>query len=133
MPLMSVRAYECRHCRTPLRRLLQRESRGRWSADEGQPIPLGMRWQASEQAYNFALHSLGVRIVELLFFHDGHFDEPTFVFRFDPFRNKSRPIWHCRIPVRVTNEAKFYSYRILGPETESVSGQPMVIGDKPHD
>ncbi|MGE0373895.1 MAG: glycogen-debranching protein [Planctomycetaceae bacterium] len=130
MPLQSVPAYECRHCKTPLRQSVQRESHGRWSADEGQPFPLGVRWLATEQAYNFALYSLAARSVELLFFQQGRFDEPTFVFRFDPFRNKSGSIWHCRIPAHMTNDAIFYSYRIRGPETETAIGQHAFDGDK---
>ena len=113
---MYAEPYDCRHCKTPLRTPLQRASPGQWSADEGSPSPLGVSWLPAQQAYNFAVYSRAAQHVELLFFRDEQFDEPTFSFRFDPYRNKSGFIWHCRIPVTATNDAKYYAYRIRGPE-----------------
>lgn len=126
----GVSAYECRHCKTPLRRPLQRGSHGLWSVVEGQPYPLGVTWLPAEQAYNFALYSRSAQTVELLFFRDGHFDDATSMFLFDPFRNKSGSIWHCRIPVSATRDAKYYSYRIRGPEMETTIAQRVVADDK---
>ena len=122
MPENSDPAYECRHCKKPLRRPLQRDPHRLWSADEGQPFPLGMKWLPSEQAYNFAVYSLHAESVELLFFRENRLDAPVFVYQFDPFRNKSGSIWHCRIPVSATNDSKFYAYRIHGPESKASVG-----------
>jgi glycogen operon protein len=130
MPQNGVPAYECRHCKTPLRLPLQRNIQGRWSAEEGLPFPLGVKWLPTEQAYNFAVYSRHAQGVELLLFAERQFDEPAFVYRFDPLRNKSGSIWHCRIPVSATNDAKFYAYRIGGAYLDGGAEEHAVAGDK---
>ena len=126
----NVTAYECRHCEKLLHRSVQRDAHGRWSTREGQPFPLGVKWLPAEQAYNFAVHSLHAQSVELLLFRESSFHEPVFVYRFDPLQNKSGSIWHCRIPVSATNDARFYAYRIGGPATEAGAARHAFDGDK---
>ncbi len=41
---------------------------------------------------------------------------PLYRFEFDFRRNKSGPIWHCRIPNDDIASAKYYAYQIEGPE-----------------
>lgn len=113
-----VTPYECRHCRTPLPPSRLRYRYDSWSSTEGCPFPLGVRWIPEQQSYNFALYSKHAEQVELLFFADGHLSEPAFSFHFEPLRNKSGPIWHCRIPVTETGGAKYYGYRIAGPPNQ---------------
>ena len=111
----KAQPYECRHCWKPLK---QTESLGRkssWSVLNGQPFPLGLQWLPQEQTYNFALYSKHATRVKLLFFRPDDLHEPEFVFKFEPLRHKSGPIWHCRIPVEHVNDAKFYAYRVGGP------------------
>lgn len=47
----------------------------------------------------------------MFFFRPDHLEEPGFVFEFEPLRHKSGPIWHCRIPVTLVNDADYYAYR----------------------
>ncbi len=117
-------AYECQHCKKPLRMPLRRPARGQWSAVEGQPFPLGVNWLPQDQAYNFAVYSMHARSVELLLFREDDLEQPVVVFSFDPLRNKSGCVWHCRIPVSATNDAKFYAYRMCGSEAQ--------VGDTRH-
>lgn len=124
-----IAAYECRHCKTPLRHSLRKDNCG-WSASEGQPFPLGVKWLPAEQAFNFALYSVHAESVELLFFDDRRFGEPSFEYRFDPLRNKSGSIWHCRIPVSALNDAQFYSYRVCGSKTTDRIVAPASADDK---
>ncbi len=111
----AVTLYECRHCRTPLPPSRLNRRPDAWSSREGTPFPLGVRWIPEEQSYNFALYSKHAEEVELLFFAENRLEEPVYVYRFDMLRNKSGPIWHCRIPVERVNEARFYGYHIDGP------------------
>lgn len=107
MPQTLAPTYECRHCHTLLQRPLRQAARGQWSAEEGQPFPLGVNWLPQEQAYNFAVYSMHAQNVELLLFREDDLVRPASVFSFDPLRNKSGGVWHCRIPVSATNDAKF--------------------------
>ncbi len=108
--------YECRHCLTPLPPSRLRPLSRSWSSAEGLPFPFGVWWIPEEQSFNFALYSSSAKQVELLFFADSRFGEPLFVFRFEYLKNKSGPIWHCRIPCAWIKDAKFYAYRIGGWE-----------------
>ena len=114
----AVTLYECRQCRTslPPSRLHRRPDA--WSSREGTPFPLGVRWIPEEQSYNFALYSKHAEQVDLLFFAETPLQEPIYAYRFDVLRNKSGPIWHCRIPVEQVNEARFYSYQVNGPPAQ---------------
>ena len=106
--------YHCRHCKTPfpVSRLRSREA---WSAREGLPVPLGASWIPEEQSFNFALFAKHADEVELLFFAEDRLTEPAIRFRFDPLKNKSGPVWHCRIPGEQLFEVKYYGYQIAGP------------------
>lgn len=123
MPMESLVAYECRHCKKPLNWSSPGDDRERWSKGEGQPFPLGVKWLPKEQAYNFALYSAHARSVELVFFKDSLYDHPAFVYPFDPLRNKSGSVWHCRIPAIEANDAKFYAYRVSGLDDPSEKPQ----------
>ena len=130
MPETIVPAYECRHCKKPLRRPLRRPARSQWSAEEGQPFPLGVKWLPLDQAYNFAVYSMHARSVELLLFREDDLEHPTFVLLFDPLRNKSGCVWHCRIPVSATNDANFYAYRMCGSEAQAGDTRHAFDSDK---
>lgn len=126
MPEAIAPDYECRHCRKPL----LRPARSQWSAVEGQPFPLGVKWLPAEQAYNFAVYSMHEQSVELLLFRKNELDRPASVFSFDRLRNKSGIAWHCRIPVSATNGAGFYAYRFCGPESETGDARNAFDSDK---
>lgn len=123
MPEAVAPAYECRHCMKPLRGPLRQPAQSHWSAVEGQPFPLGVSWLPMDQAYNFAVYSMHAQSVELLLFREDALETPACVFLFDPLRNKSGMVWHCRIPISATNDAKFYAYRMCGSETHP-QGKP---------
>jgi isoamylase len=77
---------------------------------------LGATWLPEERAYNFALYSKHAERVQLLVFQDEAAVEPVFVYDFDPLRNKSGRIWHCRVPIDAIGDAHCYAYRVGGPE-----------------
>ncbi|MDX1927990.1 MAG: isoamylase [Pirellulaceae bacterium] len=89
---------------------------------DGQPFPLGVSWLPSEQAYNFAIYSQHANRVELILFRDDACVEPTVVVQFDPLRNKTGPIWHCHLTVASAMDARFYGYRIDGPNIVTHDG-----------
>jgi glycogen operon protein len=93
-----------------------------WTANEGSPFPLGATWISRQQAYNFALYSKHAQAVTLLLYREDNLDSPAFQYSFDFLENKSGPIWHCRIPVAQTNDARLYAYRMDGPTAGSGFG-----------
>ena len=76
-----------------------------WDNVEGTPYPLGVCWVAPQQAYNFAIYSKHAEKVVLLLYAHDNLTQPILTCDFDYLRNKSGPIWHCRIPAN----------RIAGP------------------
>lgn len=86
-----------------------------WTIDEGLPFPLGATWLGDEQAFNFALYSKHASKVTLLLYREGGFGQPVFQHTFDYLKNKSGPIWHCRIPLNQAGGARLYAYRVEGP------------------
>lgn len=68
--------------------------------------------------------------VELLLFREDDLEQPACVHSFDPLRNKSGGVWHCRIPVSATNDAKFYAYRVCGLENPAGDARHAFDGDK---
>ena len=86
-----------------------------WKSIEGAPFPLGVSWVAEERSHNFALYSKHAETVTLLLYRDDDLVTPALQFQLDYLRNKSGPIWHCRVPATKTKGAKFYAFRIGGP------------------
>jgi glycogen operon protein len=86
----------------------------RWESAEGSPIPLGASWIESENAYNFAIYSKHAEKVALVFFGDD-LVTPVYRYEFEYLRNKTGPIWHCRIPDAALAGATLYAYQIDGP------------------
>ncbi|HPM83293.1 MAG TPA: isoamylase [Candidatus Anammoximicrobium sp.] len=87
----------------------------RWESLEGSPIPLGASWVEAESAYNFAIYSKHAEKVTLVFFGDD-LVKPIYRYEFEHLRNKTGPIWHCRIPQALLVGAQFYAYQIDGPK-----------------
>src|SRR6516165_2849012 len=86
-----------------------------WYSEEGSASRLGVTWIPEEEAFNFALYSKYASQVELLLYSRDELASPTYQFRFDPFRNKSARVWHCRIKAKDMPNARYYAYRITGP------------------
>jgi isoamylase len=87
----------------------------RWSRVDGEPLPLGLAWIPSEQAYNFAVYSRHGTGVELLLFSPADFANPVRRFSLDYVRHKSGRMWHCRLREAELGGASHYAYRVEGP------------------
>ena len=89
-----------------------------WTAIEGTPVPLGVSWVASAEAYNFVLYSKHAESVTLLLYADADLVTPVFVHRLDYLKNKSGRVWHCRVAKADVHDARFYAYAVVGPKPE---------------
>ncbi len=87
-----------------------------WHRREGSPFPLGVTWVPEDRAYNFALYSKHAELVEVRLYRPDNLQLPQFTYEFDPLINKSGPIWHCRVPQDHADGARYYGYRIDGPQ-----------------
>ncbi len=87
-----------------------------WETIEGSAYPLGVTYIKEEDAFNFALYSKHATEVTLLVYNDDDFVNPLFIYQFTYLINKSNRIWHCRIKAEKLNGAKYYAYKIDGPE-----------------
>ncbi len=88
-----------------------------WSAAEGTASPLGVTWVEDEGAYNFALYSKHATAVTLLLYTADDAARPCVRHVFDPLRNKSGRVWHCRLRAADVEPAKYYAYTVGGPNT----------------
>ncbi|MBV9391558.1 MAG: glycogen-debranching protein, partial [Verrucomicrobia bacterium] len=86
-----------------------------WPSIEGAPVPLGVTYIPEERAYNFALYSLNASEVTLLLFGKDDYVTPSMEFWLDPFINKTKRVWHCRIKEERLAGSYYYGYRVNGP------------------
>ena len=91
-----------------------------WISTEGATSPLGASWVENEQAFNFAVFSEHAESMTLMLFTPDDPVHPSFTFVFDFLRNKSGPVWHCRIPAATIGSARYYAYSAAGPDSEGV-------------
>ncbi len=89
-----------------------------WVRAEGSLDPPGCSWVENEKAWNFVLYSRSASSVTLLLYGRRDVVTPLLEYPLDPRRNKSGPIWHCRIPRAKVPGAKYYAYRVSGPVVE---------------
>jgi len=87
-----------------------------WAEAEGLPFPLGVTWIETEQAYNFALYSEHAESVTLLLYTEDDLATPVLSYRLDYLKNKSRRVWHCRLPQSMLKGARYYAYSVDGPK-----------------
>jgi glycogen operon protein len=87
-----------------------------WERAEGVPVPLGATWIEDEQAYNFALYSRHATGVTLLLYAEDDLVTPVYQWRLDPQINKTQAIWHCWVPAVSAAGARYYAYRVDGPD-----------------
>jgi isoamylase len=95
--------------------MIEEQADDAWERREGTPYPLGVSHVVEEQSLNFALYSKHASAVTLLVYHADDLFKPLVNCRLDPFRNKSGPIWHCRLRLADTDGAIYYAYQIDGP------------------
>jgi glycogen operon protein len=86
-----------------------------WQREEGSAFPLGVSWVEAEGAFNFALYSKHADAVELCIYCEENPEKPVLQLHLDYLKNKSGPIWHCRIAARQLTHCRYYAYRIRGP------------------
>jgi isoamylase len=87
-----------------------------WAEAEGLPFPLGVTWIETEQASNFALYSEHAESVTLLLYTEDDHATPVLSCRLDYLKNKSRRVWHCRLPQSMLKGARYYAYSVEGPK-----------------
>lgn len=86
-----------------------------WVATEGSPFPLGVSLLNGGDAINFALYSKNAKQVELLLYRAPMFETPAATIKLNHLKNKSGPIWHCRVSKTDAEGATHYGYRVDGP------------------
>jgi pullulanase/glycogen debranching enzyme len=89
----------------------ERDTLTSWASLEGLPFPLGATWIPQGEAWNFAVYSEHAEQVTLLLYAGGDPSTPVVAYRLDHLRNKSGPVWHCRVPVAEMRGATFYAYQ----------------------
>jgi isoamylase len=90
----------------------------RWEQLEGSPFPMGATWLVEEQALNFSLYSKHAEAVRLVLYSRNDLVNPVFEYDFDHLKNKSGPVWHCRVGRKQIGDAAYYAYRVDGPAPE---------------
>jgi isoamylase len=87
----------------------------RWASVEGTPLPLGVTWIETEQAYNFALYSRHADAVTLLLYGADNLTIPSFSYALNHLSNKSGHVWHCRVRKEVVAGGRYYAFSVSGP------------------
>ncbi|MGB8013383.1 MAG: isoamylase [Terriglobales bacterium] len=77
-------------------------------------MPLGVTWIEEDQAFNFAVCAENAESVKLFLYSPADLAKPVLTFQFDPIRNKSGRIWHCRIPLDQMCDVRYYGYSVSG-------------------
>jgi isoamylase len=86
-----------------------------WFSDEGSPSPLGVSWFEKEGRFNFALYSKHATHVTLLLYAADDEEHPLQEVSLCPLRNKSGRVWNCRLRAEDIARARYYAYRVDGP------------------
>lgn len=87
----------------------------RWEKLEGAPFPQGVTWSETDRAFNFSIYSKHAEAVHLLLYSKADLVHPVLEYAFDYLKNKSGPIWHCRVSADEAQDAAYYAYRVDGP------------------
>ena len=98
------------------------QRRRTWAHTEGLPLPLGVTWTEEDQAFNFAVCAEHAESVKLFLYSPTDLAKPLLTFQFDPIRNKSGRIWHCRIPLDQMCDARYYAYSVSGHVVAGLNG-----------
>lgn len=87
----------------------------KWKSIEGADYPLGVTRIESDDSYNFAIYAKHATGVTLNLYDEKNLKAPKSQFSFDPLQHRSGPVWHCRIPAAVVEQARYYGYQVRGP------------------
>ena len=93
-----------------------------WAHAEGLSLPLGVTWIEEDQAFNFAVCAEHAESVKLFLYSPTDLAKPVLTFQFDPIRNKSGRIWHCRIALDQMSDARYYGYSVSGQAVAGLRG-----------
>ena len=93
-----------------------------WEQVEGSPFPLGASWLPEQSSLNFALYSRHATTVHLLLYSHDNLTNPVVEVALDYLKNKSGPIWHCRVPWGQSDRLAYYAYRVDGPAPQAGYG-----------
>jgi isoamylase len=93
-----------------------------WAHAEGLSLPLGVTWIEEDGAFNFAVCAEHAENVQLFLYSPIDLAKPVLTFQFDPIRNKSGRIWHCRIPLDQMSDARYYGYSVSGQTVGGLHG-----------
>lgn len=89
-----------------------------WESKEGASYPLGAHYVREEDAFNFAIYSKYAASVSLLFYEENEYGRPFLIVDLDYLLHKSNRIWHIRIKASEIKSARYYAYRIDGPDPQ---------------
>jgi glycogen operon protein len=87
-----------------------------WERAEGAPAPQGVTWVDALESWNFALYSRRAASVTLLLYAPHDLVTPVLTLPLDPLVNKSGRIWHAMVPAAEAPGARYYAYRVEGPD-----------------
>ncbi len=87
-----------------------------WQKEDGTLVPLGASWVEEDHAWNFAVYAKYAKKILLLIYNSSDLVQPIYTFEFDQLKNKSGPIWHCRLSVELIPDACYYAYQVWGPQ-----------------
>ena len=80
----------------------------------GESFPLGAT--VYDHGVNFSVFSQNASAIELLLFNQAQADQPTYVIKLDPRRNRTYHYWHVFIPN--LKAGQIYAYRAYGEFTQ---------------
>jgi len=80
----------------------------RWEKIEGSPFPMGVTWIADEHSFNFSLYSKHAEAIRLLLYSPADLAHPVYEYEFDYLKNKSGPVWHCRVKQSISESMKVW-------------------------
>ncbi len=89
----------------------------KWLAVEGTPYPQGVSISKNKKGLNFSLYSKHGSRVQLLIYGEDTF-KPMLTYEFNPRINRTHHIWHCTLPFKKLEGAKYYAYRVFGPDSK---------------
>src|SRR4051812_6119166 len=110
-PQPCLRAARHRRCQPPNIGFNAGEDRSvnKWRPEEGCPYPLGATWVEQDRAYNFSVYSRTATSISVQLYAASDLVHPVCSLNFDPYKNKSDDIWHCRITEAQAAGASYYS------------------------
>lgn len=93
----------------------EQRTRTTWEQVEGSDHPRGAVFIEKDATINFAIYSKHASNVRLLLFTADEVSVPCLKLDFDYLKNKTGPVWHCRLSMDDIGDARYYGYQVDGP------------------